>query len=108
MTVEQIQKTTIEKVDLIMLPIVKYFEDNKNSSYEDLLNKWNDFKQKLHKDKFEIVCEILTENGIEDPFKKNSDNVIKSLVINFSSLTFDKTVNTLYTDKIKPIIIKNL
>jgi hypothetical protein len=107
MTPEQIQKATIEKLDLIMLSIVKEFEENKDLSYEVLSNNWKNYIEKLHIDKFEIICNILTENGVENPFKKNSDSALKASVIAISSLTFDKTVNTYYTEKLKPVIVKN-
>ena len=107
MTPEQIQKATIEKLDLIMLSIVKEFEENKDLSYEVLSNNWENYIQKLHTDKFEIICNILTENGVENPFKKNSDNFLKSSVVTISSLTFDKVVNEYYVEKLKPIIVKN-
>jgi hypothetical protein len=107
MTPEQIQKTTIEKLDLIMLPIVKEFEENKALSYEVLSTNWEKHIQKLYIDKFEIICNILIENGVENPFEKNSDNILKASVVTISSLTFDNTVNKYYTEKLKPIIVKN-
>ena len=104
MTPEQIKKATIQKVDLLMSSIVKDFEDNKNLSYNELSQKWSDYKDNLNFERFSVICEILTDNGVVDPFKKNSDNVRKASVVQISYPIFDDYINEYYYTKIKPII----
>lgn len=95
------------EVDNLMTPIVNYFEENKSLPKEELFSKWEDYKQEFHTNKYEIVCEILIENGVKDLGKRGADVKIKSIVTQLFPGFFDENVNDYYITKIKPFIQKS-
>lgn len=108
MTIKEIQKSTEQKVNELMIPIVKYFEENKNLTYAELYNKWEDYKNQLVVSQYEFIWDTLVKNGVEYPSKFNSDNEIKLLLIIEVPKAFKKIINRYYRSKIKSIIVKNL
>lgn len=104
MTVEEIQKATIQKVGALMSPIVDDFEQNKDLTYSELSKKWSEYTESLTFMKFLTICEILTDNGVINPFEKNKDNILKASVVQISTPFFEDCVNEYYYTKIRPII----
>ena len=95
-------------VDELMIPIVNYFENNKDLSISELSTEWEKIKDQLHINRYEAIWTILIENGVKEPSKFNSDNKIKAILVQHFPKFYDSDIDEYYYTKIKPIIIQNV
>lgn len=106
MNVDKILSELEARVEIKMQPLVKYFQDNKESLHSELSDKWFDFQENGKKQIVtEIVFETILEHGVDlNNVKTRSDFDIVYPAIQILPKEILNHIENVYSKEIRLIV----
>lgn len=106
MTNKEIYSNLESKVNILLLPVLDYFEKNSNESYEILKLEWAKRETEIKSKTFEILLECITDVGIDTTIDDVEDRETKYFILQVCPYIYERLVVKFYNEKIYDIIFK--
>lgn len=107
MNIEDLNKTMETEVTSFMDEIINDFKQNEHLEKNNLIDKWNGYKEKRINEKItEITFKLIEKEGVEIKFIKKEDYGKIYPIISIFPNKIKELINEIYNGEIKKIIYK--